>query len=269
VTLFASVLNRYGDIKEIDEAERVAAKVAASMAAYIKKATPDMYEAAVDEMGQPRARNMEFMAGIVFDDLQPGEEIGTIDTRRPNNALIPFRDSQLRAAAAGTKVSFSSSSKNYNGTYSAQRQELVEQWGMYQGLGSSFVYRVAQPVWDGFIDAVVASGAIEIPRNVDRETLYDCVHTGPSMVWIDPVKETEAQVMQLKWALKARSRIIRERGDNPDQVNREIERDRKERERLGIEFLDLQQADPQPEREDDPDEGNPGQGENENGASNA
>lgn len=239
ITMFATVMNRLDDIKEVDENERIAARVAAAMAAVIKKGLPDMYdpETETDSSGNPARREMSFEPGIIFDDLLPGETVETIDTKRPNNALIPFRDAQIRSAAAGTMVSFSSASKNYNGTYSAQRQELVEQWAIYQMLGSEFTYRVCQPIWDGFVDAAILSGAVEVPAGVDRETLYDCTHTGPSMVWIDPLKEADALVMQLKWGFKARSRIIRERGDNPDQVNREILRDQKELERLGIELI--------------------------------
>jgi lambda family phage portal protein len=236
VSVFANVLNRLDDVKEIDEAERVAARVAASMAAAIVKGQGQDYEAPeeLDSNGKPIPREMEFQAGLIFDDLQPGESITTIDTKRPNNALIPFRDSQLRAAASGTGASFSSISKNYNGTYSAQRQELVEQNEIYQMLAGPVVYRFCQPVWDAFVDAALASGALKLPAGVNKRSMYDCTHTGPSMPWIDPVKEIEAQVTAMKWAITSRSKVIRARGDNPDQVNREIVRDKAELERLDI-----------------------------------
>lgn len=255
ISIFATVMGRLDDIKEVDENERVAARVAAAMAAVIKKGTPEMYEAddvPRDESGQPMRRDMFFEPGIIFDELMPGESVETIDTKRPNNALIPFRDAQLRSAAAGTMVSFSSASKNYNGTYSAQRQELVEQWGIYQMLGSGFTFRFCQPVWDSFIDAAILSGAVELPRNVDRDTLYDCTHTGPSMIWIDPEKEAKALIMQMQWGFKARSRIIRERGDNPDEVNREIQRDQQELERLGIKLPGDGKAQASADTDDEP-----------------
>lgn len=244
ISVFASTINRFDNIKETDENEQVAARVAAAMAAVIKKGNPDSYEddAQVGADGKPARREMYFEPGIIFDELRPGEDIETIDTKRPNNALIEFRDSQLRSAAAGTMVSFSSAAKNYNGTYSSQRQELVEQWSVYQMLGSRFCYRSCQPTWDRFVDAAVLSGAVTVRGDVDRTTLYDCTHTGPSMIWIDPKKEADSLVLQMQWALKSRTRIIRERGDNPDQVNREIVRDQQERERLGIEFIEAGKA---------------------------
>lgn len=239
ISVFASVINRLDDIKEIDESERVAARVAAAMAAYIKKGTPDMYETVdVDSNGQPTERTMDWVPGMVFDDLQPGEEIGTINPNRPNNALIPFRDAQLRCAASGIGASYSSLSKNYNGTYSAQRQELVEQSVHYKTIGGVFIRKFCVPIWYGFIDAVLASRAIELPRSVNRNSLYNATHVPPPMPWIDPKKEAEANEIMERRGYKSRSRIIRERGDNPDQVNREIMRDKAEADRLGLQFSD-------------------------------
>jgi lambda family phage portal protein len=236
VSVFHSVLNRLDDIKEIDESERVAARVAASMAAFIKKGTPDFYSPPLDQNGQPiPVRSMEMAPGMIFDDLQPGEEIGTIDTNRPNNALIPFRDSQLRSAAAGLGAGYSSISKNYVGSYSSQRQELVETFVHYRMLTHTFVFRVCQPVWDSFIDAAVAAGVINL-TGINPATLYNCSHSLPPMPWIDPEKEVAAAISAIENGLTSRSRVIRQRGDNPDQINQEIKRDQDERARLGIEL---------------------------------
>jgi lambda family phage portal protein len=181
---------------------------------------------------------MDWVPGMMFDDLQPGEEIGTINPNRPNNALIPFRDSQLRSASSGLGCSNSSLSKNYNGTYSAQRQELVEQRVHYGALSGVFIRRFCMPVWYGFIDSILAARAIDLPREVNRNTLYNATHVPPPMPWIDPKKEAEANEIMEKRGYKSRSRIIRERGDNPDQVNRELIRDKQEAERLGLDFSD-------------------------------
>jgi lambda family phage portal protein len=246
VSVFSSVINRLEDIKEIDESERVAARVAAAMTGFIKKGDASQYdEPTIGPEGEEELREMEFNPGMIFDDLKPGEDVGTISSNRPNNQLIAFRDSQVRAAASGLGASYSSISKNYNGTYSAQRQELVEQFVNYRTLSSFFVYRFCQPTWDGFIDAVVASRVLKVPRNVRLSTLYNTTHTMPPMPWIDPLKEANANEIDEKRGYKSRSRIIRERGLNPDQINREIQRDQQEQERLGLKLGDEPQS-PQP-----------------------
>ena len=100
VSVFASVLNRFDDLKDYEESERIAAKIAASMAAYIKKGAPDIYNP--DGTADDAPRQMKFRPGMVFDDLKVGEEIGMIDTNRPNPNLETYRSGQMKAIAAGT-----------------------------------------------------------------------------------------------------------------------------------------------------------------------
>lgn len=250
VSIFASVLSRMEDIKEIDESERVAARVAAAMAAFIKKGVPADYEAqATDTTGTPALRQLEFVPGMIFDDLMPGEDIGTIASNRPNNALIPFRHENLRAAAAGTNTSFSSIARNYDGTYSAQRQELVEQRVHYEVLSAYFVRRWCDPVWRRFVQAALAANLVKIPAGVDRDSLTEASHTLPPLPWIDPVKEADANALLEDRGYKSRIEIIRERGRKTNEVNQEILRDRNERERLGLKFGAAAQP---AERSDDP-----------------
>jgi len=248
MTIFASVLARLDDIKEIDESERIAARVAAAMAAYIKKGSPEDYSAS--DYNEDDQRTMEMAPGMIFDDLRPGEEIGTINPNRPNNALIPFRDSQLRSAAAGLGTSYSALSRNYNGTYSAQRQELVESWNHYGTLAGTFIHQFCEPVWWSFVDAAIAARLVTLPDNTDKETIWDATHAPPPMPWIDPVKEMTANEMAEKRLYKSRSRIIRERGENPSQVLQEIKRDQDEAAALGLSREDAQAPpapDPEPE----------------------
>lgn len=220
VSEFASVVTRLEDVKDYEESERIAAKIAASMAAYIKKGTPDLYEPEKDENGDVVQRSMRFQAGMVFDDLLPGEEIGTIDTSRPNTNLQAHRDSQLRAVASGVGASYSSISKNYNGTYSAQRQELVEQWVDYQVLTDEFVAQWVQPVYETFIAAALTAGLI--PRSMllelEQDSLDDALFIGQQMPWIDPVKEADAFVLLEQNHYMSGPEIIRRRGGNPVAV---------------------------------------------------
>lgn len=220
ISMFASVLTRLDDVKDYEESERVAAKVAASMAAYIKKGNPEDYnpDDALDEKGQPIPRQMRFRAGMVFDDLLPGEEIGTIDTKRPNPNTEDFRKGQLRAAAAGVDVSYSSLARDYNGTYSSQRQELVEQWKAYEVLANEFGARIVYPAYLDFLSAAIASGALELPADLDPRTLDDAILMPPQMPWIDPLKEALAWGELEERGYASGIEIIRRRGLNPRDV---------------------------------------------------
>ncbi len=215
VSVFASVMSRFEDLKDLEESERIAAKVAASMAAYIKKGEPGEYQAPDSETGE---RQMRMRAGMIFDDLRPGEDIGTIDTKRPNTQVAVWRQEQLRALAAGVGTSFSSAAKNYDGTYSAQRQELVEQWGAYQILSAEFISRWTRPIYEAFVRAAVAANLVRIPRGLDLDTLFDAVYIAPQMPWIDPLKEAESWALLEDRAYASGPEIVRKRGGSPYDV---------------------------------------------------
>lgn len=215
VSMFASVLSRLDDLKDYEESERIAAKIAASMAAFIKKGDPQSYDTPASAV-----RTMHFEPGMVFDSLVPGEDIGTIDSNRPNPNAVGWRDGQLRAVSAGTDVSYSSASKNYNGTYSAQRQELVEQWAAYQVLSQAFIDQHTAEVYARFVGMCLTAGLIRVPRGVTYAGLTNALYIPPSMPWIDPAKEAMAWEMQEKNLWVPGTEIVRKLGRNPRDVLR-------------------------------------------------
>ncbi|RDH86424.1 MAG: phage portal protein [endosymbiont of Escarpia spicata] len=218
VTVFASIMSRLDDLKDYEESERIAAKVAASMAGYIKKGVPDQYEQDVDEDGNSAARDLRFRPGMIFDDLAPGEEIGTIDTSRPNSGLEGHRNGQLRALASGPGVTYSSVSKDYNGSYSSQRQELVEGWIAYGVLSDEFVGKFVQPVYEDFIQAALLAGQLVIPSDVDPKTVDDALYITPQMPWIDPDKEAKGWERLERNGHASGPEIVRRRGRSPRDV---------------------------------------------------
>jgi lambda family phage portal protein len=215
------------------------------MAAFIKKGTSDLYDQAKDETGAAVPRNMRFAPGMVFDDLLPGEDIGTIDTNRPNTNLQYHRDGQIRAAAAGWGASYSSVSKNYNGTYSAQRQELVEQWITYAAMSEQFVAQFVQPVWQEFVLMARMAGKLN-PAWVAQcmpESIDDALFVGQTMPWIDPEKEANAWAIMEDRVYMSGPEVIRKRGGNPQSVLDQQEKWLAAKKDKG---LDAQSRQPQP-----------------------
>jgi lambda family phage portal protein len=261
VSVFRAVMNRFDDVKDIDESERIAARVAAAMAAYVKKGEAADYD--TTQTGKADPRNIELSPGMVIDTLKPGEEIGTIASNRPNNALIEFRRDQMRAVSSGTQASASTIARNYDGSYSSQRQELVEAKTPYDTLTDLFIDQCAQVIWEHAIDAMRAARLIVVPADTNMRTLYAATHSRPAMPWIDPYKETQAYALMEDRGYTSRSEIVRSvRGRQPDEVLREIKQDRAEEADLGVE-LDRSGGKTQPAQStpnDNGDDGNDGQG---------
>ncbi len=218
ISLFASILLRMDDIKDYEDSERIAAKIGAAMAGYIRKGSPDMYAPTVDEDGELEARGMQFRSGMIFDDLRVGEEIGTIDTSRPNAQLESFRNGQLRAAASPIYQTYSSFSKNYDGTYSSQRQELIEGYGAYAILASVMIAKIYKPTYKDWLSMAVLSGRITLPAGMSLLQASKALYTPPQMPWIDPVKESKSWETLQKNLFASEIEIIRKRGVSPRDI---------------------------------------------------
>jgi lambda family phage portal protein len=226
LSAFASVMTRLEDIKDYEDSERIAAKVAASLTAQIIKGDPTQYQSpnsggdlagqAIVPAGEYRALSMR--PGLIADDLLPGEHIELIDSKRPNPNTETFRTGQLRAAAGGMGVSYSSLARDYNGSYSSQRQELVEMWGSYQKLGEYFIAQVVRPIWREFVRAAVLSGQVRLPRGWTLRQLSAATYVRPVMPWIDPMKEAQARAFQEDRRWVAPQKNVLEMGSDPNDV---------------------------------------------------
>ena len=227
--LLHAVVIRLADIKDYEESERVAARISAALAMYIKKGTPDDYT--LPGQGQATAeRTFAFAPGMVIDNLLPGEEVGTIESNRPNTFLEGFRNGQLKAVAAGARSTYSSVARSYDGTYSAQRQELVEGQLGYDQLQHEFIDYWCRPVYRAWLRMAVMSGQLKVPVDVDQRTLYGAFYQGPVMPWINPVHEATAWEILVKAGFADEAEVARSRQRNPSELKAtriaEVERNR-------------------------------------------
>lgn len=225
ISEFASVITRGEDLKDYEESERIAAKVAASMTAYVKRLAPTDtgYQGGeTDSEGNPQPRDLRLQPGMIIDSLVAGEEIGMIDSNRPNPNLVTWRSGQLRAYAAGVGTSYSSLSRDYNGTYSAQRQELVEQWMNYAVLSDDFATMFVKPCYEQLVIAAHLSGVAPIPADLMPGTEDDCLFIGQQMPWINPMHEANAWEKLVQAGFASEVEVIRKRGGNPNDVLEQI-----------------------------------------------
>ena len=79
----------------IPKPEKNQYELVGSVRAYIRKSLGG--PAAGVQMDDAGNRLMKMQPSMIFDNLLPGEEVGMIDSNRPNSMLEQFRNSQLRA----------------------------------------------------------------------------------------------------------------------------------------------------------------------------
>ena len=130
------------------------------------------------------------------------QEIVSIKNERPDNKLNAFRMGQLRAVAGGTNTGYSNIAKDYEGSYSSQRQELIEQARTYATLRGEFISVFIKPIYMAFVNMAVAQNLINTSE-VNPLTLFDADHVGLGTAYIEPKRESDADLLTIQAGIKS------------------------------------------------------------------
>ena len=231
MSALASVITRLDDLKDYEESERMAARMGAAFAIAINKSV-DTHTGV--ESGTS-FREMNIAPGMIFEGM-PGETVSTVKTERPDNKLGEFRRDMLRAVAGGTDTAHSSISKDFDGSYSSRRQELVEQGRTNTMLRGHFVDVVVQPIYQDFINVAALQGLIDV-RNADPLSLYDADHVGMGTAYIEPMKEVQADLISIQAGIQSLTGVQLARALNPREVHKQLVRERELQQQDGLVLL--------------------------------
>ncbi len=228
VSVFATIMSRLEDINDVDEAERVAVRIASSIGLAIyddnaPKPSP------VDPTGNtsPDA-SVAFEPGMLLH-LSNDARAEVLESKRPTEALIPWRKGQVQAMAGGAGVTYSALANDYMGSYSSQRQELVEGFASYGIVASLFIEHWVEPIYRQAVTIATRTSKElrDMLGELDESTLFEAEYSRPAMPWVDPDKEAGALQKQWDLGIKTKAAMIRERGGIPDEVMTAVEDEKK------------------------------------------
>lgn len=219
ISLLHGVLDLIADLEDYDQSERISAQIASRFAYYIKR------DKNLEEDDIERGGDMFLGMGNSFE-LAPGEDAGIVESSRSEAMSSPFRTAQLKAVASGSYANYSSMTRNYDGSYSAQRQELVDSFARYRILQRQFVTRWTRPQYRFALQVALLNGNVKLPRGVNPNTVLNAIYQAPVMPWIDPAKEMTGIEKGSRLALQSLSNYQRERNIDPLATRREIAAER-------------------------------------------
>jgi capsid protein len=134
-------------------------------------------------------------------ELAPGESIQTADPGRPNAAFDPFVVSVLRQVGVALEIPFEVLVKHFTASYSAARAALLEAWRFFSVRRQWLSRMLCQPVYEAFMDEVVAIGRIGAPGYfsdpIIRKAYLGSIWIGDAAGQIDPLKEVKAAESRL------------------------------------------------------------------------
>ena len=196
MSVFAPIIDRLYGLKDLEESERIKNRILASWAAAIQKSPDVPGHEDTDSQGR---RYADMFAGTLIDSLAPGESIVGVGPDYPVTGMPEHIADQHRRIAAGTGTRYSSISRNYNGTYAAQRQELVEAEAGYQIREDYFVGKIVREMHERLVLVAALDGQIMLDTGPDAlERAANAEYRGPATPFIDPWKEVQADAMAVE-----------------------------------------------------------------------
>jgi lambda family phage portal protein len=214
---------RMNMLEGYEDAEVTAARGAASMMGFIKSDNGIEYEGQerVNEGGAPDPNGdiaMDFEPGA-FNRLQPGQDVVKFDPQHPNSSFSAFVKAVLRGAAAGLGVSYTSLANDLESVnFSSIRAGLLDERDEWKLLQGHFIEHFIQPIFEKWLELSVLSNRINLP-GYDLDTVStSIVWKGRRWTWVDPLKDVQAEVLQINSGLKTMTASLAERGQDFEET---------------------------------------------------
>ena len=180
---------------------------------------------------------IDFVPGMVADP-GPGVSLEPYIPQAPGNGYEPFQRLGIRGVAAGAGLSYGPVSRDYTqGTYSGQRQEMLEDRKVFEPLQELLAHNLLFPVYRIFFALSVAEGRFDAPGFESSPMRYTAAeYVAPPPTWIDPKAEADALEKLIELRVITREEIAHLRGTRLADILDKIAAERDEAESRGILF---------------------------------
>ncbi len=219
---FCSIATRLNSLHRYEDAEAVAARVAACKGGFISKTLPTEYTGPVDQRGN----SLEEMSPGMVEIGDPGEEWHDIDPKHPMEAYGSFVKGMLRGASSGGGLAYNSVANDLeNINYSSFKAGRLEDVAQYRADQTNVTEQLMQPWFEDWLQFALLTGKLKLPM-AKSEKILSGVNWQPR-VWdsVEPMKEIQAQILAVEAGFTSRRRVIAEDGGTLDDVDEEREED--------------------------------------------
>lgn len=171
--------------------------------------------------------------------LMPGDDIEYNDPTDVGGNYATHLKELKHEIAAQARVTYEQLTGDMSDTnYSSARVRLIDiRRGFEMVQRNELGFQFCRMVWRWWIEAAVASGALRIPDwNENRHRYLNPIWVPQAFEHVDPVKDTTADILEVRAGFASRRQKQAERGNDPDVTDSEIERGNKAADRRGFVF---------------------------------
>jgi len=219
----ASAMIQLHHLEGYEEAELVAARIAAAKMGFFKRTVPDIV--AAQESG-----------GELIDEVRPGElynlppgvEVEFFDPKHPNTSFSEFQKAILRSVASALGVSYVSLANDLESVnYSSARVGLLEEREYYRTMQRIFQEQFLNPLFWRWYQSRLLAGAFDRQNVIPR-------WYGRTWDWVDPLKDAEALVKLLNLGLKSFTEVLAQQGKDIDEHIQELKQEKEKMKQAGV-----------------------------------
>jgi len=236
----ASIIVRLHELDQYDDAELVRKKCAAMYGGFITEAigsnvdpTAWFGKKADDDS---EGRDVVALEPGTFPILPRGMDVTFSQPVDVGSTYEVWIKQQFRQIAKGMGVTYEQLTGDLAGVnYSSIRAGLLEFRRRVEQLQREIlIFQFCRPIAHAWLDAAVGSGALSIPGYFPNRRIYRRIKWRPDgWAWVDPLKDQEAEQMAVRNGFKSRAKVIAERGDDIETVDKEIAEDNARADELG------------------------------------
>ena len=228
----AASLNRLFQLGRYEDAALTAARIGAAKMGFFRSDDDDDYT------GDGESGDMSLNAEAGTFENIGSLEFQQFDPSYPAGEFQGFMTKTLQGIASGLGIDYHSLGNDLsNVNYSSARVGMLETREYFKTLQSWLIGKMMKPLFKRWLSFELFYERISVNgRPLNRGLFYylPSEFVGRRWDWVDPQKEAKGKQIQYEMRTISLSQIIRERGDDPDDVFQEIADEKKLLDSLGI-----------------------------------
>ena len=220
---FCSVITGLHRLDQYDIAEMSCAITSACYAGFLVRKAQQGTEFHGESQTEDGQKEINVESGLLYE-LDSNQDFKEWSPKHPVEAYPAFTNQNIRRVAVGMGLSHFALSENYEGiSYASGRMSLLENRREFKKLQQHVKENLVRPEFEARLKYGMLSGELDLPMSRYQEICDAADFIATRWEWVDPLKDGQANILNIEEGLDSRQRVIAEseRGGDTETVDAE------------------------------------------------